>query len=582
MVAALRSERLVRTTGPGLDDEIECYHDRIRESIVARLPQSVAAGHHAALAASLERDGTGQPELLAAHLEGAGELARAGGFYRVAADQAVEALAFGRAEEFYLRALSFAVATSAKAEILERLVHFYTDLARFDDAYRAGREGASLYGIRLPARFHPPSFVVDLVGAKVRLGRRGVADILDLPAMDDNRLAGAVRLIGAVAKAAFQVRPELCVAINARMVNLCLQHGNTADSAIGYMVFGCIFLGGILGNHRRGYEFGRLSLDLVEKYENLSQKAEVHFVVGYFGTSWLRPVTEAEELWRTAYSSGLETGDLFHTGCASCATTLSYLMRGVPMAQILEASDDYLELLERVGLSEPAGAVTAVRQAVRNLQGSTRSRSDFSDDSFDESAFIESLAAFGSRHFAHYYFVVKMQTLYLWRDLEAAIATLRAAQPYLKDSAGMLHSAEHRFYEALILAASSHSTTASLKRSGLRTIRKQHRLLRKLATQCPHNFLHKERLLAGEIARLSGDPVRAVELYLEAQRAAADSGYLHIEALAHQLAASVLRDQDPTAAASHLAAACALYRRWGASFFADSLENAMVSNEIQS
>ena len=174
----------MRTTGPGLDDEIECYHDRIRESIVARLPQSVVAGHHAALAAALERDGTGQPELLAAHLEGAGDLARAGGFYRVAADQAVEALAFGRAEDFYQRALSFAVETSAKAEILERLVHFYTDLARFDDAYRAGREGASLYGIRCrrSSILHPLS--VDLVGAKVRLGRREVADILDLPTMD--------------------------------------------------------------------------------------------------------------------------------------------------------------------------------------------------------------------------------------------------------------------------------------------------------------------------------------------------------------------------------------------------------------
>ena len=582
MVAALRSERLVRTTGPGLDDEIECFHDRIRESIVARLPKTVVAGHHAALAAALERGGGGQPELLAAHFEGAGETARASGFYRLAADQAVEALAFDRAEGFYQRALSFAVETSAKAEILERLVHFYTDLARFDDAYRAGREGAGLYGIRLPAKFHPPSFVVDLVGARIRLGRREVSEILDLPTMNDDRLAGAVRLIGAVAKAAYQVRPELCVAINARMVNLCLKQGNTADSAIGYMVFGSIFLGGILGNHRRGYEFGRLSLDLVQKYENLRQEAEVHFVVGYFGTSWLRPTTEAEDLWRTAYTSGLDTGDLFHTGCASCATTLSYFMRGVPMERILETSDEFLELLDRVGLSEPAGAVTAVRQAVRNLQGATRSRGDFSDDTFDEEAFVEDLAAFGSRHFAHYYFVVKMQTLYLWGDLEAAIATLQTAQPYLKDSAGMLHSAEHRFYGALILAASCRSATASQRRSGLRTIRKQHRRLQKWAAQCPHNFLHKERLVAGELARLSGDPVRAVELYLEAQRAAADYGYQHIEALAHQLAASVLRDGNPTTSETHLEAACELYRRWGASAFADFLENAIVSNEIQS
>ena len=325
IVSSLRSERMIRTTGPGLEDEVECYHDRIRESIVARLSKPVVAGHHAALAESLERDGDDTPELLAVHLEGAGELAKAGEFYRIAAGQAVEALAFDRAEDFYQRALSFAGETSAKAEILERLVHFYTDLARFDDAYRAGREGAALFGIKLPPKFHPPSFVFDLIGAKLRLGRREVADILELPTMVDERLVGAVRLIAAVAKAAYQLRPELSVAVNARMVNLCLRHGNTADAAIGYMVFGCIFLGGILGNYRRGYEFGRLSLDLVEKYDNVQQKAEVNFVVGYFGTSWLRPATEAEDLWRTAFAAGLETGDLFHTGCASCATTLQLL-----------------------------------------------------------------------------------------------------------------------------------------------------------------------------------------------------------------------------------------------------------------
>jgi serine/threonine protein kinase/predicted ATPase len=582
IVGSLRSQRLVRTTGPGLEDEIECYHDRIRESIVARLPSAVVAGHHAALAAALERDGSGQPELLAVHLEGAGEHAKAGDYYLLAADQAVAALAFDRADEFFRKALAFADGTSNKAEILERLVHFYTDLARFDDAYRAGREGAALFGIRLPAKFHPPSFIVDLIGARLRFGRREVAGILDLPTMADDRLAGAVRLIAAVAKAAFQLRPELCVAVNARMVNLCLKHGNTADSAIGYMVFGCIFLGGILGNYRRGYEFGRLSLNLVKKYENLRQEAEVHFVVGYFGTSWLQPATEAEALWRTAYSSGLKTGDLFHTGCASCATTLSYFMRGVSMERILEASEEYLELLDRVGLAEPAGAVTAVRQAVRNLQGSTRSRSDFSDSEFDETAFVDSLPGYGSRHMAHYYFVVKLQTLYLWGNLDAALDILQAARPYLKDSAGMLHSAEHHFYEALILAASLRSSTPTQRRSRLRAIRKQHRHLQKWAALCPHNFLHKERLVAGELARHSGDPVRAAGLFLEAQRAAVDGGYLHIEALAHQLTASALRDHDPTASDHHLEAACGLYRRWGAAAYADALGHGIFANENQS
>jgi hypothetical protein len=175
-----------------------------------------------------------------------------------------------------------------------------------------------------------------------------------------------------------------------------------------------------------------------------------------------------------------------------------------------------------------------------------------------------------------------MQTLYLWGELGAALETARAAEPYLKDSKGMLHSAEHRLYEALISAASLSGTSTLHRRSRLRTLRKNHSLLKKWAAMCPHNFLHKERLVAGELARLAGDTPRAAELYLEGQLAAADSGSIHIAALAHQLAAASLRDRDSAAAATHREAACDLYRRWGAAAYAEAMENGIVAKEIQS
>ena len=149
------------------------------------------------------------------------------------------------------------------------------------------------------------------------------ADLLALPAATDEKLLVAVRLTNAVAKAAYQVRPELCVAVTTKILNVCLRRGNTPDCAIAYMVFGAIFHGGVLGNYRFGYDFGRLALALVDRYRNDQQKAEVNFVVGYFGTSWLRPATEAEALWKTAYDAGIETGDLFHTGAACAATTIA-------------------------------------------------------------------------------------------------------------------------------------------------------------------------------------------------------------------------------------------------------------------
>jgi predicted ATPase len=561
VVASLRARRLVRTTGPGLQDDIETFHDRIRESIAANLGAKALRDHHASLAASLEASSATDAEALAQHLEAAGEGARASTYYEQAAAQAVHVLAFDRAETLFKHAAELAAGASDRARIYERMIHFYTDMARFADAYAIGRTAVEAFGVRLPARFIPPLFLVDFLRARARLRGRTPADLLNLPTASDERLEVAVRLMNAVAKAAYQIKPQLCIAVATKLVRLCLQHGNTRDSAIGYMVFGCIFQGGVLGNHRAGHEFGRLALNLVEKYENEQQKAEVHFVVGYFGTSWLEPSTRAEALWRVAYDSGLATGDLFHTGCACAGTTMSYHMRGVSMDRVWEETDRFLEVLRRNRLREPIGTLMAVRQAIRNLRGETRHRTSLSDGGFDEEAFAKEASTFGSRHFAHFYLIVKLQLLYLWGDYNAALTMAEQSAAYLKDSPGMLHSAEHHFYEGLALSA--------LGRSG-RKVRRIHRRFRKWAADCPENFLHKAQILEGEIARNARRVDDASKLFEAAEQTAARFGHVHMQALAAQLGSATLTTGGRVAEADRARArAVDAYRQWGATAYAD-------------
>src|SRR5207237_6022141 len=100
-VAVLRAGHLVRSTGPGDQDEVETYHDRIRESVVAHLPPATLQDHLQRLAVVLEASEHADPETLAAHFQDASEPARAGHYYAVAAAEAAEALAFDRAAKLY-------------------------------------------------------------------------------------------------------------------------------------------------------------------------------------------------------------------------------------------------------------------------------------------------------------------------------------------------------------------------------------------------------------------------------------------------------------------------------------------------
>ncbi len=103
-LGVLRAEHLVRTTGAE-SDLVETYHDRVRESVAARLSDTVAREHHHRLAQSLEASGSSDVEAIALHFHRAGDLEQAAGFYAQAGARAATALAFDRAAELFKVAL---------------------------------------------------------------------------------------------------------------------------------------------------------------------------------------------------------------------------------------------------------------------------------------------------------------------------------------------------------------------------------------------------------------------------------------------------------------------------------------------
>ncbi len=85
-LAALRAQRFVRAAGGRADDQVEPYHDRVREAIVSRLAEPRRARLHRALASALT--GVAAAERLARHWHGAGDTARAAEHARRAGDEA--------------------------------------------------------------------------------------------------------------------------------------------------------------------------------------------------------------------------------------------------------------------------------------------------------------------------------------------------------------------------------------------------------------------------------------------------------------------------------------------------------------
>jgi serine/threonine protein kinase len=147
VIEVLRISHFLRTREIETREEIETYHDRIREVIVAGLSAGELKAHHRRLALALEASGQVDPEWLAMHWKGAENLERAAEYAASAARQASETLAFERAARLYRLALdlSGAVEPETRRSLQVNLGDALANDGRGAEAassYRAAAEGA--------------------------------------------------------------------------------------------------------------------------------------------------------------------------------------------------------------------------------------------------------------------------------------------------------------------------------------------------------------------------------------------------------------------------------------------------------
>jgi serine/threonine protein kinase/tetratricopeptide (TPR) repeat protein len=131
----LQNAGLLCAAGPRPTDTVEPFHDRIREAITACIQFEEKRGLHLRLAEALEEDRSADAELLAIHFEAGGQLTRAGGYYRKAADQAADALAFNRAADLYGRTMCLLqLAPSERSELELKLAVAFASAGRSAEA----------------------------------------------------------------------------------------------------------------------------------------------------------------------------------------------------------------------------------------------------------------------------------------------------------------------------------------------------------------------------------------------------------------------------------------------------------------
>jgi hypothetical protein len=142
----LRASRLVRTDASADQQNIETYHDRIREAVVTDIGAAQLKNWHAKLATAWEGSGLARPETLVTHYRAAGDNAKTTEYAEVAAERATTALAFDRAAEFFELLANLEQEDERKREWLEKRGEALVNAGqgrKAADAFRAALEFAA-------------------------------------------------------------------------------------------------------------------------------------------------------------------------------------------------------------------------------------------------------------------------------------------------------------------------------------------------------------------------------------------------------------------------------------------------------
>jgi signal transduction histidine kinase len=403
---------------------------------------------------------------------------------------------------------------------------------------------------------------------RTRLGDRWEATLLGLPRGEDPEIGGALDLMARAGPQGSIVDGRLFALLTCSIIDLTLTHGVYAASVWALTAYG--YQLSSKGGHADADRLFDLALELADRHGFVAHRPAICTILST--RIWTRPLRAAVETAREGVRLGIEHGDVHNAAICSVLVCLDRLAAGEPLADIERDAEEGLEVARRVRLAGEAGNLVVIRQLVRALRGRTDGLSAFTGPGFDQRALEETLTANEPVGLSLWFYIYQLQAQVLAGEYTAALETRPRAQSLPEFMRGFPLAIAAELFGALAIAGSERDE----REAHLRELRESAGRFAHWAELSHENFAHGHALLAGELARAEGRGSEALERFGVAAARAQASGFIHVEALAHESAARTCRELGRLGAAErHVHQAIECYRQWGAEGVAARLEQTL-------
>ncbi len=441
----------------------------------------------------------------------------------------------------------------------------YENMSRYADAIACAREGLTLFGFSFPDSTEEKQTAIEAEMARIQalLAGRSITSLIDLPLMTDPEIRTVMSILTAIWSSTYiSGDPLLSRLISATMVRLSLTHGNSEESAYGYVTH-AITVGPVREDYESAYEFGRLALSVNELFNDSKRRAKIHQQFHAHVNLWRRPFKTCVPHAREASRSGLEAGDFLYAAYGAATESWSVFLTTEDLDQFVRDCSANLALTKKLRNTGFSDALKLMLNWALALAGRTRGNTSLSNDDFDEDDYIKSYG--DNPFFMTFYFVLKLHLYLVFDEREHAAEAARRARQVVGALDGTIWPVLLNFLGGLTAAAPYLGVKEDEQRELMAELEAARASLKVLAENCPENFLCFSLMIEAEAARLKGDAVAAMAFYEGAVGYARATRSLWNETLAAELYARFWQSRgNELIAAVYFAESCRSYKQWGA------------------
>jgi predicted ATPase/signal transduction histidine kinase/tRNA A-37 threonylcarbamoyl transferase component Bud32 len=420
---------------------------------------------------------------------------------------------------------------------------------------------------------HPtPAEVEEVRDQTVRaLAGRSAATLLELNRCEEPEHVVATDVLGRLIMVAGSTDSDFLSVTTCSLVLRSLELGNTAHSAVGYSFYGRVLAG---DDHdvELACSFGRLSLDLADRFGDRGVLAQIHLYANYVLMHWVTPLSELTPSFRAALRHGLEACRPFNTACSAATLCICRFWAADPLNELATDLVECSAVVRRCRQPLVQNWLDVWNQVTLNLRSEQPDFEQLRGPHYDEAQRLPLHLEANDASALYNYYIAKALLCYLARQPHEAVRAIDANESNWAMLGRDLLAIPVTFLSALCDLSACATAEPEQKARLLERARDAERKLDRWCQHNPHTIRVKLAILRAELERVEVGSNLPLARYIEAVELADREGTAFECALAHEVTALAYQARGDSAASDHMRAAHRNYLRWGASAKAVALE----------